>query len=194
MLRGRLTELVFYQDVTAQVRVFQYLPALFTGEDPDPKSIRQLDLLQRFFLSGQLDRAEEYIDDLVAAKFVEPIAGCLGIHLLLRSKQLDRVEIATSNLLRLCPDLSDSHVLRASYDLAQGRETEAERGFRRALDCGLPIVAPNVDRLAEGIRRFAINAPLGALLDTVRRHRVGVLWTAWIPPEAVAEPTPGTAG
>ncbi len=84
MMPARLTLLVFHLDAAGLTRIFQYLPPLQPRnkiESPGPKDLRRLELIQRFYMSGRLDYALENVqaEDLLYAKWIEPIAGCLGV-------------------------------------------------------------------------------------------------------------------
>lgn len=151
--------------------------------------------MQRFYLSGRLDYAYQSgvdllqelsgvdsLQDLLWAKWEEPIAGCLGGYLMLRFGKANELETAVRNMSDFFGGLSDSHVLKAEYEASQGRNDAADAAFRTALDCGLPIFADGLTRLFDGVQRYCIDHPGTALLSKVFHNRVrGLLWSAWTP-------------
>lgn len=196
VLAGRLALLVIHQDAAGQTHIFQYLPALGAddvepvapNEAPDvaqAKLLRRLELLQRFYMSGRLDHAHDAARELLYAKWREPIAGCLGGYLMLRLDKPAELNIAAANMRNYFGELSDSHVLMAEY---AGRvlrdDTWARQEFAAALERGLPLFADGAARLLEGVKRYGIDHPRVATLQTVVVRRVpGLLWAGWRPRE-----------
>lgn len=196
VLDGRVTELILHREVSGRVRVAQFMPSLDPQEQLDPDAIRRLDLLQRFVLDGRLGEATTVALDLLAHGPADPVAGCLGGYLLMRDPRPDATADVAPVMRARFPGLSDSHVLlghyfTAMFDQDGGRGSaaathwrdEAVASFRRALDLGLPILAPFLDRLRDGVRRFRIDHRRAGLVARVAGDRIpDSLWTAWVPP------------
>ena len=114
---------------------------------------------------------------------LDPIAGSLGGHLLVKQGQIDRAGALGERLIGAPhPTLPDGHVLRASPCRPRaGRATPKRHIARRELDLGFPLVAENTLRLASGASRARIAHTRVELLNrVVERLHPGLLWTAWI--------------
>jgi len=201
VLPERLTMLIVQRDTAGRMRVFQYHPALtpeererrdqenapIPGKTSDESAAlrrRQVDLLQRFYLSGQLMQTEQNAVDLLMAKWDEPVAGCLGGYLLLRLGKPDRLGAAAYNLAGHFGNLSDSHVLMAEYQTSISNRDFALVEFGRALDWGLPLCADGLSRLLGAVRDHHLKHANVPLLEAVYQNRVpGLLWSAWVPRE-----------
>lgn len=192
LLPGRLTVLIVQQDEFGETRVLQYMPSLVGDEQVEPASagehsraalIRRLELMQRCFMSGQLDYALLNARELLHAEWEEPIAVALSGYLMLRSGDGAEFLAVAGELMNRFDVLSDSHVLVASAVASTGGDDRrVEREFRAALDKGLPIIGDGLGLLAEGVDRYGIEHPRVPLLSAVfRRHVPDVLWSAWRP-------------
>ena len=120
------------------------------GKSPEESAalrLRQVDLLQRFYLSGQFMQTENTAVDLLEAKWDEPVAGCLGGYLMLRLGKPQELDVAASNLTRHFGNLSDTHVLKAEYQASISYQAVALEEFRQALNQGLPLCADGLSRL-----------------------------------------------
>jgi Caspase domain len=187
ILPNRLTLMVYSQDVTGQANIYQYLPSLIP-EPGDPRFsaarfpvLRRLELIQRSYISSNFEQAYQNARELLQAKWVDPMAGCLGGYLLLKLGRVGELEVAVRNLTSSFGQLSDSHILAAEYMTSQGRSAEAVEAFRKALDCGLPIIGDGLKRLVDGIQQYQIEHPNTATVHNVFNNRVrGSLWSAYI--------------
>jgi len=184
MLPDRVTMLVVHRLADRQIRIFQYLPGLKPKpfEEHTPKHLRQLELVERFYLSGRLDHAYQNAIELLRTKWIEPIAGCLGGYLMLKLGKAKELSVASHNLTHYFDELSDSHVLAAEYLVSLKKTEDAIVAYHRALDRGLPILADGLSRLYDAVRLYDIQHPGVTLLKEVFNRRVGnLLWTAWTP-------------
>src|SRR5205823_4896495 len=191
MLTGRITMLVLHFDAGRRARIFQYLPSLRASESTDPRTVRRLELVQRFYLKGRLDYAYETAKDLLQGKWEEPIAGCLGGYILLRQGKGRELGGPASNMTIFYPQLSDGFVLQGAAAESTGHGTAEP--FVAALNCGFPIFADGLLRLNQAVQRYHIEHPLVALLTQIVKNRApGMLWSAWLP-EGLAPGSPLTA-
>ena len=181
LLPNRLTMLVISREPTDQVNIFQYLPTLNPEEALEPNRMRQLEMFQRFYLSGQLDHAVQNVNQILERQWKDPIARCLAGYLLLRRGEarslafLDQMETDLYNA-----ELSDNHVLIAEYAIYQGEDSRAITALHRALNLGLPIFADGLMWLLEGIQRYDIRHPLVRPITNLTSTRTrGLLWSAW---------------
>ncbi len=180
VLPNRLSLLVFHRDVDDNVAIYQYLPALVPGPQDFPDSrrfavrfplLQRSELIQRAYLAGRLERPQQNAEDLLYAKWIEPIAGVLGGYILLRVDPTNPLlDIASGNMVRYFGELGDSHVLRAEYLDSQGLRDEAEQGLAYLL---------------AGIARHGIEHPQVDWMQQMYERRVpGLLWTA-VPVESL---------
>src|SRR5262245_7100835 len=187
VLPQRLVLIVFQRGMTGEVNIYQYLPSLVPGDPNDPRTmdarfpvLQRSELIQRSYLRGSLEEPIQNAIDMLYAKWVEPIAGCLGGYLLLKiNPNHHLLKIATNNMTRHFGELSDSHVLMADYLANEGQAAQAAEAYRAALDRGLPVVSDGLIRLVDGIRRYGIEHPQVNFVQEVFKNRVrGLLWTA----------------
>jgi carboxymethylenebutenolidase len=189
ILPQRLTMMVFYQDASGQVNIYQYLPPLKPEEPGDPRFsaarfpvLRRLELIERAYISGHLDQAYPNAKALLQAKWIEPMAGCLGGYIMLKLGKASELDMAVGNLTNHFGELSDSHVLKAEYEASQGREEAATALYHTALDRGLPMFNDGLMRLVDAVQRYHIEHPLGVLAQDVFVNRArGLLWSAYAP-------------
>jgi hypothetical protein len=142
VLPDRLTLVVFYRNAAEEVNIYQYMPSLVPGEPNDPRTdearfpiLQRSELIQRSYLSGRLEEPDA--EALLYAKWVEPIAGCLGGYILLKVNPThDSLRIAAGNMTRHLGGLSDSYVLQAEYFASKGQDAQAAEAFNTALDRG----------------------------------------------------------
>jgi hypothetical protein len=204
ILPGRLTLLVVQRDRGGQLRIFQYQPGLDSdlklrdevdiSFDPNASRrrnalyyLRQIDLLQRFYQGGQLAVSQSIAWRLLHAKWVEPIAGCLGSYLMLRLGKPRSLHVAANNLTGHFDTLSDSHLIKGESLAADDNAPDVVRAaFVAALDRGLPVCADGLPRLASAVATYGIDHPNVRLLEAVQASQVpGLLWSAWAPPAFV---------
>ena len=180
MLPQRITMLVFHFRADGGARVFQYLPSRQPDGSTDPRTVRRLELIQRFYLNGRLDYAYETAQDLLQGKWEEPIAGCLGGYLLLKQGKGAELAGPASNMVVFYPQLSDGYVLQG-----EAAESSAQAGRERfvaALDHGFPIFGDGLVRLSQAVGRYNIEHPRVPLLRDIMGDRApGMLWSAWVP-------------
>jgi hypothetical protein len=198
VLPQRLTLLIVHWDIEGRLRIFQYHPALTPEErnrrkqsgpggqeQPgavEARMLRQVDLLQRYYVGDYLLQSEQTADKLLSAKWGEPVAGCLGGYLMLRLGKPYDLGLAASNMVGYFDGLADSHVLDAECKAAFGHYEESMKAWGRALDRGIPICAEGLARLYQAVRRHGIQHANTALLARVAQNRVpGLLWSAWPP-------------
>lgn len=185
VLPGRLTLLILHRHPDGTPRVYVYSPPFSDDEYPvreAAQSLRRLELLQRFYVSNQVNQLHALRNaiELLHAKWIDPLAGCLGGYTMLKLGQAAELKVAVRNMLRHYGQLSDSHVLAAEFHLSRGQETKAAESFGTALGLGLPVFEEGLVRLASGLERFAVNHPRAGLVRQVLDKRVRqLLWTAW---------------
>jgi hypothetical protein len=191
ILTDRVTMLVFHYDAEGKLHFFQYNLSLSSepSKKLDHEQIRRLELAQRFYLSGRLDYALDEARDLLYAKWVDPLAGCLGCYLLLRLGRASELSEASNNMVKFYEELCDSHLLKGEYEASAGNRQAARRSYMRALDVGVPIFADGLTRLFEALKRFELqNHPRARLISEIAHKRVrGFLWTAWMPSKEVRQ-------
>jgi Caspase domain len=165
-----------------QARAFQYSPSLQADGSTHPRTLRRLELMQRVLLSGSLEGANEAALELLHAKQVDPLAGCLGAYLFLRQGRGKDLEKAVRNLLRLYPELSDTHVLAGEFEAARRKHAAAKKSFARAIDVGVPLFGEGLTRLLEGMRTYELEHPRADIVKKVfERHLSGSMWSVWRP-------------
>lgn len=192
ILPRRITMLVFHMDINNQLNVFQYLPSRDLIEDPSVEdenltdrkflSYRRLEFLEQFYLSGRLDSANQYSDELLKYKFQDPITGCLGGYLKLKLGKANELKIPSHNMINYYGQISDSYILMAEYEESLNNEIEAKKNFEYAIRKEFPICSDGLLRLQNGIKKYDIQDKQVKLLDDIIEKQVnGLLWTAWIP-------------
>jgi|GEM_PF-387664 len=187
LLPRRLTLLILHRRSDGAPRLYCYSPSLGGDEYPPEAAtnLRRLELLQRFYMADQLNELHALRNavELLHAKWLDPLAGCLGGYTMLKLGQGRELSEAVKNMLMKYEGLSDSHVLAAEYYLSPreaGSNEKAEKSLRRALDIGLPVFSDGLVRLASGIERFNILHPRAHLVRAALNKRVPQhLWTAW---------------
>jgi len=182
ILTGQDLNLILHQQDCGRIFVSQFMEHDGPNRDVDPLKTRRLDMAQRFLMGGELGQASSTLEPLLVDPHdLDPIAGSLGGHLLVKQGQIDRAGALGERLIELHPTLPDGYVLRALALSTKGRESDAEAAYRKALDLGFPLVAENTLRLASGASRARIAHPRVELLNrVVERLHPGLLWTAWI--------------
>jgi len=180
VLRGHSTEIVFHFKPGGGLDIYQLI---IKRDDPgavDPTTLRRLDLVERFYLSGRLEPALQVA--LEGRGTPDPVLGCIESYLLLKTGNLDRLGGLTQMMIDHYPDLGDSHVARAEYAGAAGKPDDAKAGYHKAIELGLPFFGPWIDRLFAGVERFRIGHPRLPLLSRVFQSRIPSLpWSAWVP-------------
>ena len=182
ILTGQDLNLILHQQDCGRIFVFQFMEHDGPNREVDPLKTRRLDMAQRFLMGGELGQGSSTLEPLLVDPHgLDPIAGSLGGHLLVKQGQIDRAGALGERLIELHPTLPDGHVLRVLALSTKGRESDAEAAYRKALDLGFPLVAENTLRLASGASRARIAHPRVELLNrVVERLHPGLLWTAWI--------------
>jgi len=190
VLRHRLTLIVIHRRVDNSLRILSFCPST---QPPPPwesplkaaTDLRRLELLQRFYIANRVDgrHALRNAIELLHAKWIDPLAGCLGGYTMLKLGQADDLRIAVENMRGLYNELPDTHVLAAEYYLSleqKDSEENARESYATALTLGLPVFAEGLMRLASGIKRFDVQHPRVEELKRVFVRRVrNLLWTAW---------------
>jgi hypothetical protein len=166
ILPGRVTLFVVTRESDGSVEIHQYMPLSgvrdssapaypdFAGRDPYHGGsafavIRRIEYMQRTFAHGRVSPLEPDVQLLVDDKWVDPIAGCLGGYLAIRMRMTERLDVATSNLVRYFGVLPDAHVLRGMVLRTMGRHEDAADEFREAIQIGIPIFREGVTFLAD---------------------------------------------
>ncbi|HEX7312949.1 MAG TPA: caspase family protein [Pyrinomonadaceae bacterium] len=202
VLPYRLTLVVLHRRADGGIRILSFCPStLPPTPDETPRDIatklRRLELLQRFYLADRVHEPHALRNavELLHAKWIDPLAGCLGGYMMLKLGQDNELEVAVNNMRRQYGELPDSHVLAAEFQLSLGTangEALARRSYATALDLGLPVFVEGLLRLASGIERLGINHPRA---DEVRRvftsRARNLLWTAWTIQEEAATASVG---
>lgn len=180
LLPGRLALVVFQQTANGQIHVFQYMPKVRNHDARiEARFTRQLELLQRFYVSGRLDHAYQNAIDMLHAKWEDPVAGCVGGYLMLRLGKPDELDVASDNMTRYYDQLCDSHILRGEFYAHQGINAQAKEHFAKAIDIGIPIFADGLALLSKALRKYKINHKQVSFLQDVLDNRVrGLLWSA----------------
>ena len=201
IMADRLTMVIFHVDAQRKLRIFQYTPQIHGSDRYTPALMRRLDMVQRFYMNGSIDRAFgliENIQEILYGKWEDPLLGLIGCYLLLKmeeqyreedkSRAFQLLDIATSNLVSRLPATSDSYVLRAEYCARVGREAEAKERFHSALGQGVPIFADGLQYLFFGTQQYNIeyNESIFNLREVFDKHMRSSIWTAWSPLEFVS--------
>lgn len=187
LLPGRLALVIVNQETSGKINIYQYSPSLIPEPSGDPISeqarfpiLRRLELIQRAYASGNLDQAFQNAWQLLQAKWVEPMAGCLGGYILLKLNQAEKLAIVVNNMTNYYGGLCDSHILKSEYEASQNQETRSEEAMKMALDRGLPIFSDGLESLVTGIEKYHIDHPAVKLAQDVYKNRIrGLLWTAF---------------
>ena len=178
VLDGHTTRMIFHQEADGQIHVTQFLP----DKEANPILLRALDLAERFLERGQCLPALAALQPLLAARPIDPIAGCLAGHLLIRGHRTEELGRLAESLVEWYPGLPDAHVLRGRYRELTSQTDAARADYQTALDRGLPIVAAHLRNLADGVRRTHLEHPRAELLSQMAdRSIAGLLWSAWTP-------------
>ncbi len=179
ILPDRLTLVVVHLDSTGRIRMTQFFPRLQPAgiEDFDtgagqPAAIarfpilRQIDLVERSYANAMLDQAYQYCQTLLSARWLDPMAGCLGSYLLLRRLEQSRrgavaegmrlLDAASQKLLSQFESLSDSHVIRAEYLSRAKKPDEARKAYHEAFQRGLPTIRDGLERLVRAAELLAM--------------------------------------
>ena len=163
VLPGRRCDLVFLQEETGRVRISQFAPKQQPAPaEADPgselESVPCL-LLQR--VEGDLQSGpsrggsrlpKEVLARLAASTDADPVALVLEAHLRSIQGEAGPLSAIAERLVRDFPKLADGHVAmaRAEELRDQTDPRRAAASYRKALDCGLPILQPFLESLSEG--------------------------------------------
>lgn len=190
ILPNRLTLIVLHRRVDSSVRILSFCPST---QPPPPEEtplkiatkLRRLELLQRFYIADRVDgrHAMRNAIELLHAKWIDPLAGCLGGYTMLKLGQPEELSRAVDNMKRIYNELPDTHVLAAEYYQSletANSEDQARESYETVLKLGLPVFAEGLMRLVSGIKRFDVQHPLVDEVKQVFEKRVrNLLWTAW---------------
>ena len=188
ILPRRAAIVILHRRTDGVLGVYQYLPAIEPDSSSDPDAIRRIDTLQRVYEGGRLDLGHETAEQLLNAKRLDPLAGALGCYVFLRSGRVSELGRAVSNMRRMYPTLSDSHVLRAEYEASRGNAKAAEQATREAVATGVPIFSEGLSRLLDAVKEYRVSEDDNArLLSHVWVHGIrSSLWTLWRPRRIVS--------
>jgi uncharacterized caspase-like protein len=155
--------------------------------DPEFRSarfpiIRRLELMQRFLARGQWSPSAPDIDDLLEAKWTDPVAGCLGGYLLVRQGRLSEVGRTATNLCEWFGGLSDAWVLRALALEFEGKLADCDRTITRAVEGGVPTMADGVRHLSGLIFRREKGSAHKPLLKLAKRIAPEAVFTSFSSP------------
>lgn len=186
-LPGYATFPVFHRTTEGGVYVFLFTPPLAPADASAEGAIRalnrtrHLELIQRQILAGEYGHAGDPAT-LLADPEAEPILRLLATYLLLRAGRIEEAAAAAGEMAERFDWWSDVHVILGECLAARGRSDEAAAEYQRALDGGIPIFAGGLSRLADAVRRHALEHPNRALLERTLATRVpGLLWVACTP-------------
>jgi Caspase domain len=194
VLPFRLTLIVLHRRADGIIRILSFCPST---QPPPPEEtpfavatkLRRLELLQRFYFADRVNEqhALRIAIELLHAKWIDPLAGCLGGYTMLRLGRGEELNVAVWNMKGMYSDLPDTHILAAEYYLSRENEAEARQEYTAALDEGLPVFAEGLLRLASSIERFSISHPRAEEVMRVFKNRArNLLWTAWTTQEEAA--------
>jgi len=184
VLSNRLMLLVVHLSTQGSVRVFNYSPSLDLTEFPGEKAValRRLELMQRFYLNGQLEHAYQNAPDLHNAKLVDPLAGCLSGYTMLKLGKAAELDVVARYMVNNFGELSDSFVLMAEHLTTLNNIDAAADAYRTALSRGVPLFADGLVRLLSGVQKHHIEHHRVELIKEVYMRRArGLLWSAWTP-------------
>jgi hypothetical protein len=179
MLNGHVTMLIFHRDVTGELRAFRYL--ISPGDDAysDPISLRRLDLAQRFYWNGRMDRAYDISLEIVKAGLKDPIAACLAGYVMLRLGKLEELSGPADFMIGRYPEVSDGHILKAELESGRGNTDGARESYANALGVGVPMFAAGIDKLSSAVSVYGLpDDPNTRLIRKIRESQAaGYIWT-----------------
>jgi len=188
VLPDRLSLVVFTRYQDGQTELFQYLPSLVPGDPRDSRQdlarfpiLQRSELIQRAYFSNRLEEPDRNAQELLYAKWIEPVAGALGGYILLKlNPHHDLLPVAVNNMSRSFAGLCDSHVLKGTFDsLQESRVDRVMRSYQNALGAGLPIFSEGLSYLVKGIERTGLEHPMAGVFSQISNHQVpGMPWTA----------------
>lgn len=174
--------LVTVQLAGSRPRIFQYAPSTDQNRAADSAAVRQLEMMARLLVGGQLGAAFDMARDVLASpKIVDPLATSLAAYIALRAGRIADADVAIERLADAYGHLSDAHVLRGERDAAAGG-TGSAYAFTRAVEAGAPAFAEGLTRLLEGLRAYEIEHRNSTLVRHIFDHHLtGSMWSAWRP-------------
>lgn len=198
-MESRLTMVILHVDVFRKLRVFQYTPTVTGSWEYSPAAIRRLEMIQRFYMNGAIDRAFGLIENIEAilyGKWEDPIMGLIGCYLLLKmgeqhedeKRALRLLKVATNNLLRRLPPTSDSFILRGEYlSRTGGQQRSIKDLFNSALKFGAPLFSDGLQYLYFGAERFGVGYETNKfnLQKLFSKNTRSSIWTTWTPQKFV---------
>ncbi|HKI17452.1 MAG TPA: hypothetical protein VKA15_06210, partial [Isosphaeraceae bacterium] len=188
VIEGYLTAVLFNFRERGEMKVYQTLGTL-TPEAVNLEQLRRLDELERFYLAGRFDDCRDLARYVLELDIQDPIAGALGAFL--SSNPIDEPSRKTfadfAGYMRSnFSSLADTHVILAEMYRLFKEDGKARDEYTAALQLGIPLLGPHVEKLRAGIDFFKIDGEL-LRVDQIRalcRDRVGSIpWSAWSPNE-----------
>jgi Caspase domain len=181
-LPGRLATVIFHINAKGGARVFQYSLPLSLSTPFKPDTLRRLELVQRFYLSGRLDHAYEMAKGLPELGEGDPLAGCLAGYLLLSMGRAEEAGRVARQVMESFEGLSDGFVLNAECEASKGRPKAAADAYLAALERGTPVFSDGLVRLCGNAQRYRIKHPgAGLLANMLKSLARGMIWSAWSP-------------
>ena len=182
LLPNRVTTVVLQINRDGLPEIYQYMPSMDADESSQPGALRRQELIQRIHLGTRLDIGNDIARELLGAKHLDPLAGCLAAYLLLRLGRSGELDDALANLISSFPELSDVHVIAAEYEAERGRSDAAEVAVERAFQVGVPITGEGLARLLDAVATYQMNHPATRLVSLMQeRHVPRSLWASWTP-------------
>ncbi len=186
VLSQHLSMLVFDREAEGDIQLFQYLPRLERQVDVKLENLRQLELIQRFFLQGRVGRAYDLINGSPRLRQTDPLAECLAGYVLLRLGQMEELRATASTIVTSYPELSDGYILQAECDAGQRNDDAAVAAYTTALDRGVPTFAYGLVQLFGAVHKYDIQHPRVEVLTRVFRNRcVWLPGSTWIPKDGL---------
>src|SRR5436305_1753198 len=108
-----------------------------------------------------------------------PLELCIHGYLLIRKigDNTHELQKVAEQAVQLYPAWPDAHVLAA---IAAEKPEDIQANMVRALDAGLPSMAPLFERLAACVDKWKLKHKRAELVSQVAERLVpGLLWTAW---------------
>jgi Caspase domain len=186
-LKGRVSVVVIVVGDDGAIEVQQYLFALLPEPGMpslDPISLRDVDLTQRYYASGERF-PDPLLDQLLMQKVLDPLMACTaGYELVRRGRGGEYLGYpddspsnvygtsAMRNMLKFFDGIPDSHILAGLVD----PENKVEH-FRKAVATGVPLFVEGFVALQSFYKGSPLPQPLGAIAHAMIASRQ---WTSWI--------------
>jgi hypothetical protein len=209
ILLNRATIISCTRELDNTVEIHQYLMPTATPASMDsgvPRSqardpffgatnfaaIRRIEYMQRSFAKGRLTPLAPDVDLLLQGKWLDPIAGCLGAYIAIRTGHERKLGTATANLVKYFGALPDAHVLRGRHLEAMGDYDGALNHYEQSLASGvLPLFRDGLLILAGAAKKLPLPSRLQAETDLLLAQTLsGGTWSVVVtgtPPEHDAQ-------